>query len=522
MINKWIHFLKFYFLPILSGCLLGTSYIPFPPWALFFCLAPLWHFSLNYPYNFKKLFLAGWLCQFFINLIGFYWIAYTLHVFGNMPWLVSLFGLILFSCIAHLHIPLSLIVWSVLIRFKIFKNEWAKWLLLPVTMALAFSFLPMLFRWNLGYAWFWAKFPAFQTAELWGFQFLGTITLFLQLCFLSLRKKGLCKILLPIGVGIFLALNFLGVFLHTRLDKPTKQVKILMVQHNVSNTRDFFEPRRVALRKISRRLIYLTGKALEQNKNIDFILWSEGAYPYSLFEKHPDRNTKFLQDIVKKTFQTSLVTGGMSENFKGVTNSIFFLNKDGQFKPKRYDKNHLLAFGEFIPGERWFPRLRKYFLGGGKFFIPGKKGPAVRKVESVNLGLQICYESLFESFSRDLAQKSADIIVNVTNDSWFGPGSEPYQHLYMSLARGIENRRPVVRLTNTGFSTAMTAEGKLIGKPSQRNKIWTQVLSVPYSSQAPTTLFMRWGYYINSFFLLFIFILLIFTKKFIFDNFKKF
>ena len=160
-----------------------------------------------------------------------------------------------------------------------------------------------------------------------------------------------------------------------------------------------------------------------------------------------------------------------------------------------------MAFGEFIPGDIWFPSLRTYFLGSHRAFIPGTKGPEVRQIGSLKLGLQICYESLFPSFSRILSQKGMDVLVNITNDSWFGPWSEPYQHLWMTLARGIETRTPVIRLSNTGFSVAMESNGQRIAH-SPLHQQWTQVVSVPYKPSSKLSVFSQWGYRINGVLLL--------------------
>src|SRR4051794_35394248 len=96
-----------YRLPILSGILIGTSYIPFPPWTLFFCLVPLWSFYLEHPLEPKRIFIAGWISQFLLTLIGFHWIAHTAYAFGHMPWSVSLIVLLGFCTFAHLHIPIA-------------------------------------------------------------------------------------------------------------------------------------------------------------------------------------------------------------------------------------------------------------------------------------------------------------------------------------------------------------------------------------------------------------------------------
>ena len=109
------------------------------------------------------------------------------------------------------------------------------------------------------------------------------------------------------------------------------------------------------------------------------------------------------------------------------------------------------------------------------------------------MGPQICYEGLFPDFSRSLSDQGAQIFVNVTNDSWFGTSAEPYQHLFMTLARGIEFRRPVVRATNTGISAAMRADGTLLDL-SPLHTEWTRLYEIPYRKVPHPTFYQEYGY----------------------------
>jgi apolipoprotein N-acyltransferase len=107
------------------------------------------------------------------------------------------------------------------------------------------------------------------------------------------------------------------------------------------------------------------------------------------------------------------------------------------------------------------------------------------------MGAQICYESLFPKFSRDLADLGAQFIVNVTNDSWYGSWQEPYQHFYMTLARGVEFRRPVLRVTNTGISSVSLASGEILER-SPIHQQWVGLYEVPYLTNPPSTFYQRW------------------------------
>ena len=106
----------------------------------------------------------------------------------------------------------------------------------------------------------------------------------------------------------------------------------------------------------------------------------------------------------------------------------------------------------------------------------------------IKYGPQICYEGLYPWFTVELAKKGAQIIGNVTNDSWFGEKFEPYQHLYMTLARAIEVRRPLIRATNTGITTGISAAGELFQR-SPQNQEWEGSFEIPYMKNPPHTFF---------------------------------
>src|SRR5690606_31224810 len=95
---------------LLSGILVATSYIPFPAWALFFCLCPLWSVLIKED-NPKKIFLYSWVTTVVFTTIGFHWIPHTIVEFGHMPFYVGLIGLLLFAAFSNLHIPLAAVLW---------------------------------------------------------------------------------------------------------------------------------------------------------------------------------------------------------------------------------------------------------------------------------------------------------------------------------------------------------------------------------------------------------------------------
>jgi apolipoprotein N-acyltransferase len=246
--------------------------------------------------------------------------------------------------------------------------------------------------------------------------------------------------------------------------------------------------------EILRRYFRLTleGLARAEGRVPDFVVWPETAFPNLLLVQPLQAGNAGALTAFVRSNATPLVTGalGYDEASGKKTNSMAFIDRDGGMADARYDKVRLLAFGEYVPFSGVFPGLRRWFPRT-RDFAPGP-GPGTRRIAGIRVGPQICYEGLFPDFSRGLADQGAQIFVNVTNDSWFGTTAEPYQHLSMTLARGIEFRRPVVRATNTGISAAMQADGTLLDL-SPLHTEWTRLYEIPYRREPLPTFYQEYG-----------------------------
>ena len=506
-----LSFFKIYHKALLSGLLLGLSFVPFPFFALFFALVPLWLFLFEQK-SLKRVIIGGILCQFLATLIGFHWILFTFHDFGNMSWFVSSILLLLFCCFIHLYICISGVCWFFITQKASFPLPVAaKLLFFPLIFSLLHALIPMLFPWNMGYPWLWGGMWGAQTAELWGFRFLNTLFYIFNLFFLVLyrhRFDRTGKQALTGALLLFVFLNILGLYLKKRLPQPDKFLNVIVIQNNIGSVSH--PQSKMSAQKafqISKNLTYKSilknAKTLEKRKNIDFILWSEGAYPYPI-DIHNNKE-KRLSDFVQIT-KIPLVTGGISKARKNYGVSLFAIDRKGNIVKPVYNKVKLLAFGEYFPGINTFPVLKKIFSYFGSNFTAGKS-VQVQELEGARLGWQICYEILFDKFSRELSQKEAQVLVNITNDSWYDSWQEPWQHLTISFARAIEVRRPLLRATNTGRSGLIHFDGT-VDKISQMDKPWFHLYKIPYYKNPPKTLFMSWGYYINEMFLFFLVLLI--------------
>ncbi len=490
---------KHYWLPILSGIFIGTSYIPFPPWAALFCFVPLWIFWQRQT-ELKPVILGGVVTAFVFTLIGFNWMTYLLHEFANLPWAIAVIGMILYALFAHLYVPIAGAMWFYIHRKFKCSPRLSLGLLVNITILNeAYSFT--LFDWNFGYSWFGAGIPFYQLAEIVGFSGLSAITLAFNLpLYLAwkARNERQGKIIFGSVIGIFVLLNISGLILKERLPVPDAAFNVLMVQGNVGSMEKMAAETGDGYGQvILNRYLSLTHEALEKHKTekIDFAFWAETAFPTFLGENLTPQNDypRQLQEFLQE-HNVPLVTGAYSVKFpeRLLTNSLFLLNEKGEILPPHYSKTILLAFGEYIPFEEWFPQIRDWLPPIGHF-ARGQGATTLFNLHGLKMAPQICYEGLFAYFARDLANLGAQIIVNVTNDSWYGTWQQPYQHFYMTLARGVEFRRPVLRVTNTGISSVVLATGEILQR-SPIHEMWADVYHVPYLKNPQPTFYQQWFY----------------------------
>jgi apolipoprotein N-acyltransferase len=140
-------------------------------------------------------------------------------------------------------------------------------------------------------------------------------------------------------------------------------------------------------------------------------------------------------------------------------NSAYLVAPNGEVLG-RYDKAHLVPFGEYVPFGKYFPFIGKMVEGVGDFKA-GEKGKTLAW-DTCRLGIQICYEIIFPSLSRALTQNGAALLINMTNDAWYGRSSGPYQHFSMVVFRAVENRRSLIRAANTGISGFIDPAGRIL------------------------------------------------------------
>ncbi|MEY4615210.1 MAG: hypothetical protein RJB66_170 [Pseudomonadota bacterium] len=500
---------------LLTGVMTGTSYIPFFPWAALFNYAPLWWFWLFRANSRKEAFWTGWLSQFVLNLIGFHWVYHTAHEFGNIPAPLALVVLFLFASLAHLYIPLvGLSIFFLRERFSAripshsLKLVW--WLLfLSGSWALAEIYWPYIFQWHMGYTLFWAKLPSYHWADIIGFQGLSFVLLLFNAFFVWWHQSEKPSVVAHTLIGLSGALAFFALLNYSghRHGAPwfdsndQKQIPFLAIQANIGNTERISAERGIGYQDfILDRFISLSRKAIEQFPEGKVLVWPESAIPDYLDGQFKGRRRpQIIENFLRET-QRFLITGGYSKEIRSQKpddsyNALFMLGAQRALSPTPYRKKHLLAFGEYTPFGDWFPYLTEISPSGKGF----SRGPGPQSLtlsdpffNNLQIAPQICYEALYPEFSRIGTLAGAQILVNLTNDSWFGPNSEPFQHMSMTFARAIENRRPLLRVTNTGFTSAVEASGKILNLSPLYDE-WFSLFKIPYQEKPVMTLYTRYG-----------------------------
>ena len=169
------------------------------------------------------------------------------------------------------------------------------------------------------------------------------------------------------------------------------------------------------------------------------------------------------------------------------TNSAILLNPSGD-RVFIYDKIHLVPFGEYVP-------LRKYLTFAGKIiadlgdFAPGRQYVVGRLPEG-RFGTFICFEAVFPEGVRRFTANGADLLINISNDGWFGRSAAPAQHLMMARVRAVENRRWLLRDTNNGYTVSVDPYGRIVARLPADVRA---ELDAPYDFRADLTLYARFG-----------------------------
>ena len=213
------------------------------------------------------------------------------------------------------------------------------------------------------------------------------------------------------------------------------------------------------------------------------VLWPE----VGSWWRSDDPRTLALLRVVTASARAPFIAGMVGEDAAGIYNSGVFVNADGSVQG-RYDKIHLVPFGEYVPFRNLFFFANHLTRQVGDFNRGRER--RVFKANGHTFGIFICYESVFADEVRLFAKNGADVLVNISDDGWYGDTSAPWQHLNMARMRAIENRRWIIRDTNNGVTTVIDPWGR-VTLSAPRHMLTSLVARYDYRSDL--TFYTRYG-----------------------------
>ena len=443
-------------LPILAAVLLAAPYLE--PW--FFPLAwvafvPLF-WAIDRAASLRQAVLYGWLMGIAAHLIGFHWLTYTISEFGGLPFAVSIVVFVLYAALQGI----AMALFALLVR----SIGFGPLMIFPALFWVVLEFhFPLLFPWyiaNSQVSFLWV----IQTADLVGPYGTGFIVMWFNAALyhaLFTRPEAGRKFL-PLAyaclvIMVALVYGFQRVQSVGEEMAGARKLSVGAVQGNVDIDMKW-NP--VLARKNLDQHRQLTGEL----DAVPLVIWPESAVealiPENLQALPLDVMPDFKADRAYFIFGARSFRGNPGQTNGNAFNTAFFTDTKGRILA-RYHKQVLLAFGEYMPFAKllsWIPGLP--VIDG---FTPGP-GPAVFHLpQSVRVAPLICYEDLLPDVVRQFVSETrANILINLTNDAWYGRSVGPWQHLRLAQSRAIETRRSLLRVTNTGVTSLVNAKGELV------------------------------------------------------------
>jgi apolipoprotein N-acyltransferase len=242
------------------------------------------------------------------------------------------------------------------------------------------------------------------------------------------------------------------------------------------------------LAELARLSVMQPGEGMPGDPLPDVVIWPESPAPFYGNDAHyRDALSRIARDARAYMIAGTLGVVRDSDTTQQIYNSAQVVAPDGEWIA-RYDKVHLVPFGEYVPFKDLFSFAKKLTREVGNF-VPGSERLVI-PVHSYQLGIFICYESIFPEEIRLFARDGAALLVNISNDGWFGDTGAPHQHLRMARMRAIENNRWVIRSTNTGISASIDPFGRVVKQLGRNARV---AVDVPYGVITSTTFYSRHG-----------------------------
>jgi apolipoprotein N-acyltransferase len=403
----------------------------------------------------KRPFASGFVCgcSFFATVL--YWLNIVMTTYGGLNLLFALLAYLFL--IVYLALYFACATW-VACRFEM-QLKWPVVLTLPI-LWVALEYL----RGNLltGFPWALLGYSqqnfslAIQSCDVTGVYGVSLLLVAVNCALAWLIREPRSRLSWLGAVAVLLvSISHFGYGFWRNgqsLDQRDEQLRVALIQGNIDQALKWSPDHRQATIDKYRQL---SSQAAADKPEL--LIWPEAATPFYLQEKSPLAGQVRQVPVQQETY---LLVGSpayqqQAEDQYSYYNSAYLFSPAGK-ELGRSDKIHLVPFGEYVPLGRILSFINKLVVGVGDF-SPGIVNPLPLNGQS--LGVLICYEVIFPELARDYVRNGSGLLVNLTNDAWFGRSSAPYQHLAMARFRAIENRIWMARAANTGISALISPSG---------------------------------------------------------------
>ena len=431
-------------------------------------------------------FLLGYVCGILWYAGTCYWIYDTMRQYGGLSAPAALLALFLFCCYLGLYHGLFGLLVCLLARPRDYRRALVAAPFLWVAVELARTRITG-FPWNLlGIAQ--VDNVALCRITAWtgvyGISFeIVLVNVALAAAFLIPREKRSSMFVAALAAAAVLQA---GRLVEAPPAKPDRAA--LLVQQNIPVSADWTP---AYFQQTLSQLAQLTENSMASSRpaKIDLIIWPESPAPF--FTNDP-RFRDALSAIARNT-KTWIVTGSIGSNSarpnddSPVFNSAAVISPAGEWTA-RYDKVHLVPFGEYLP----FPSLFSFAGGLTKEVGAFERGASRRPLDAggQQVGIFICYESVFPDEVRQFAAQGAHVFVNISNDGWYGDSGAYAQHLNQTRMRAIENERWILSTTDTGVTASIDPWGRIAARVPRKERT---TLIAPYALTSVTTFYARHG-----------------------------
>ena len=460
----------------LTGLLLPLTFAPFGWYLLVFPLLA----TLIFLCDVRRPAEAAWRGYWFgfaAFVTGAYWLYTSIHVFGGAPiivavalmlglfWLMGTYTALTAAGVASIAGLAPIVRWCLLWPALFTVFEWLRGFL--------FTGFPWL---TLGHAQI--DGPLGAWAPIAGVHGVSFITIMLAGGLLTLiRGDSFSRVIATGLIAVLLAATFMVQKNHWT-EPVGDEVRISMVQGSVSQDRKWLPE------QLGPTLELYSSLTFEQDA--DLVIWPEVAIP-ALAPQVQDFLDAVSVEALDRGQQIYLGILTLDRDRKQYRNSLIGLGRHTD----EYHKRHLVPFGEFFPVPDFARRWMRSAGLPNQDTLPGSDEQALLRFDDLRLAPTICYEDVYGAEQLGFLP-AANILINVSNDAWFGNTIAPHQHLQMARMRALETGRPMLRATNTGITAIISPRGEVIARSPQFETHVLNGVVQPYAGATPYVRFGNW------------------------------